>query len=164
MDNADLFWHLEGLSDGEIVAGLGRLVGCGRKLTAQVVAHLGEVEERRLHLDAGYGSMFAYCVARLGLSEDEACRRIDVARLARRFPGLFPLLANGELTLSVAALLKGALTKENVAELIAGVPRKSVAQAREVLAARFPRPDVPATIRKLPARAADGVLAGAAGP
>jgi hypothetical protein len=136
---------------------------------AEVLAHLGEVEERRLHLLAGYGSMFAYCVSRLGMSEDEACRRIDVARLARRHPSLFPLLATGQISLSVAALLKPYLWIERGSDerhsneravgevdgLVAAVSGKTVQQAREALAARFPRPDVESSIRKLPERNRD---------
>jgi hypothetical protein len=45
---------------------------------------LAEVDDRRLHLKAGYNSLFAYCVAVHGMSEDEACRRIEVARLGLR--------------------------------------------------------------------------------
>jgi hypothetical protein len=100
------FWQLGGRSDAEVVGRLEGLVGSTRQLTAELVAHLGEVEERRLHLSAAFGSMFQYCTTRLGLSEDEACRRIEVARLARRFPVLFPALAGGELSLSVTALMK----------------------------------------------------------
>ncbi len=145
-----MFWKLGVLSDEQVLGGLARTLGSNRRLTAELVAHLGEVEERRLHLDAACGSMFSYCVSRLGLSEDEACRRIDVARLTRRFPAIFPLLATGELSLSVAALLKPHLTNDNASRLIAAVSSKSVQRAREVLATLFPRPDVPATVRKLP--------------
>jgi hypothetical protein len=77
-------------------------------------------------------------------------RRIEVARLARRFPELYPALARGELSLTVAALLKPVLAQENAADLLAAVSRCTVRQAREVLAARFPSPDVPSMIRKLP--------------
>jgi hypothetical protein len=94
--------------------------------------------------------MFAYCVSRLGLSEDEACRRIEVARLARRHSDIYLLLASGRLSLSVACLLEPHLSDTNSRELFGLVSRKSVAQARELLAARFPCPDVPSRIRKLP--------------
>src|SRR5262245_31602602 len=96
-------WDLRGLSDPELLHGLDGVIRCGRRALAELLAHLAEVEERRLHLRAAYPSLFSYCVQRLGFSEDEACRRIDVARLARRHPSLLPLLANGELSLSVAA-------------------------------------------------------------
>src|SRR5687768_10670239 len=84
--------------------------------------------------------------------EDEACRRIDVARLARRFPALFELLASGRISLSVAALLKHHLTEPDHVALLKAVSGKTVKQARDVMVAWFPRPDVPATIRKLPER------------
>jgi hypothetical protein len=131
----------------------------GRRATAEILLHLSELEERRLHLKAGYNSLFAYCLAVHGMSEDEACRRIDVARLGRRFPTIFELLASGALSLSVAALLKECLTEENHADLLASVSGRSVRAVREQLAARFPRPDVPSSIRKLPERVA--VSAGA---
>ena len=81
------------LPDEELLAGLSRALGSSRGWTALVLAHLAEVEERRLHLIAGHGSMFAYCTVRLGMSEDEACRRIDVAPLARLFPAMLEPLA-----------------------------------------------------------------------
>jgi 5-methylcytosine-specific restriction endonuclease McrA len=87
----------------------------------------------------------------LGLSEDEACRRIDVARLARRFPALFPRLASGEILLTVAAVLKPYLTEDNRGDVVAYVSGKTVQQAREALAVLFPQPDVAASVRKLPA-------------
>jgi hypothetical protein len=104
-------------------------------------------------LRAAFPSLFSYCVTRLGFSEDVACRRIDVARLARRHPALFPLLASGELSLSVVALLKHQLSQENAPELLSAVAGKTVQQAREVLAAHFPQPDTPSRVRKLPERA-----------
>jgi len=140
------------LPDDALLASLVGILGSGRRLTALLVAHLGEVEERRLHLLAGYGSMFEYCTTRLGMSEDEACRRIEVARLARRFPLLYERLASGGVSLSVVALLRHSLTDANHAGLLDAVSGKTVARARVVLAAWFPQPDVPPTIRKLPER------------
>jgi hypothetical protein len=84
------------------------------------------------------------------MSEDEACRRIELARLARRFPALFPLLASGEITLSAALVLKPVLRSDNQLELIEAARRKSIRETREMVAAHFPGPDVPSTIRKLP--------------
>lgn len=148
----DRFWELRHLSDRELLASLHGALRTQRRSLAEVVAHLAEVEERRLHLQAACGSLFSYCVQRLGMSEDEACRRIELARLARRFPALFGELAGGGISLSVALLLKPVLSMENHAELIASVRGASLQRARELLAARFPKPDVPAQIRKLPER------------
>jgi len=145
----DVFWNLEALSDRQLLERLGSVLGSSRRLMAELVAHLGEVEERRLHLEAACSSMFAYCL-KLGMTEDEAYRRIEVARLARRYPAIFPLLANGQLSLSVVALLKHHLSDENHLDLLASAAGKTVGQTRELIAARFPRPDVPSSVRKLP--------------
>jgi hypothetical protein len=146
------FWHLEQLSDQQLLERLQGVLQMKRRALAELIAQLGEVEERRLHLQAACSSLFAYCVQRLGMSEDEACRRIEVARLARKFPALFVELASGRITLSVALLLKRVLSADNHVELLAAVRCASTERARELLAARFPSPDVPSGIRKLPER------------
>lgn len=155
-DGCDLH-ALAQLSDARVLEGFGSLVRSGRRVTAALVAHLAEVEERRLHLKAGYGSLFTYCVTAHGMSEDEACRRIEVARLGRRFPDIFCLLASGELSLTVTAELKHHLRVDNASELLHAVSGKSVREARRELAARFPQTDAPTLIRKLPEPRVDGV-------
>jgi 5-methylcytosine-specific restriction endonuclease McrA len=130
------------------------LVGSHRRVTADLIAHLSEVDARRLHVSKGFSSLFGYCVECLGFSEDEACRRIDAARLVRRFPEVYSLLEDGSVSLTVLGLLKQHLTSENHRELLRAVSGASVRQAKELLAAQFPQPDVPSSIRKLPERCA----------
>ena len=77
---------LRRLSDADLVARVKSLVARERRATALLVAHLGELDTRDIHLRAGYSSLFAYCRDALGLSEHEAYNRIEVARAARRFP------------------------------------------------------------------------------
>ena len=48
----DAFWNLEHCSNTELLTQLQTILSSGRRLTAELVAHLGEVEERRLHLEA----------------------------------------------------------------------------------------------------------------
>jgi hypothetical protein len=110
------------------------------------------LDARRLHVEKGFSSLFSYCVEELRFSEDEACRRIEAARLARRFPAIHPLLETAAVSLTVLGLLKPHLTDENHREMLAGVCGSSVRQAKEWLAAQFPQPDVPSTIRKQVAR------------
>src|SRR5262245_44497255 len=88
--------------------------------TALVLAHLAEVDARKLYLPAAYPSMFAYCVERLHLSEDAASKRIHAARAAHRFPALFEAVAKGWLHLCGVVLLAPYLSPENADELIAG--------------------------------------------
>src|SRR6187551_163916 len=152
MADREHFWRLGHLSDRQLLERMQSALGTQRCTLAELVAHLGEVEERRLHLAAAHGSLFSYCVQQLGMSEDEACRRIELARLARKYPVLFGELASGSISLSVALLLKPVLTPGNHAELIVAARGASLRTARELLAARFPSPDVPSRIRKLPER------------
>ena len=106
------------LSDAQLLEGLQTLCGRHRATLARLLEYLVEVEERRLHLQAACPSMFQFCVQRLGMSEDEACRRIHVARLARRFPDLLVRIERGDLTLSTMALLHDTLTETNYEELV----------------------------------------------
>jgi 5-methylcytosine-specific restriction endonuclease McrA len=114
------------------------------------VAHLAEIEERRLHLQAGFSSMFEFCTKDLGLGDGEAFRRILAARLGRRFPAIYSLLMSGAVHLSALEMLRERLTEENHEELLCAVSGKSKREVEALLAARFPRPDVPSRIRKLP--------------
>ena len=75
MAHRDAFWKLEPLSDAQLLESLSSVLRTQHRTLAALVAHLAEVEERRLHLEAAYSSMFAHCVGRLGMSEDEAVRR-----------------------------------------------------------------------------------------
>ena len=145
------FWKLSHLDNDDLESGLESLIKSEREATARVVAHLAEVLERRLHLRQAYSSMTAYCRAKLGLREDDAGRRIVAARLARRFPQIFPLLDRGELSLSVICKLRHYLTEANHEQLIQGVRGMSYRQAEAWLAGHFPRADVRSSVRKLPA-------------
>jgi hypothetical protein len=88
------------------------------------------------------------------MSEDEAFRRSQVARLARQFPDLLVRIERGELTLSTIGLLHGALTESSYAELVEAAAGKTKAEVLALLAKRAPRPDVPATITTIPTQPA----------
>jgi len=141
---------LADLSDAQLLQNLTSLCGQGRAVLARLLAHLVEVEARRLHLEAACPSMFQFCVRRLGMSEDEACRRIQAARLARRFPDLLVRIERGELTLSTIALLHETLTEATYEELVEAAAGKTKAEVQALLAKRLPMPDVPAAITVIP--------------
>ena len=121
--------------------------------------HLAEIEERRLHLTLGFGSMFEFCVKQLKLSEGEAFRRILAARLGRRFPVVHSLIASGAVHLSALELAREHLSDENHVELLEALSGKSKREVEQLLASRFPKPDVPDRIRKLPQRGAAAIAA-----
>src|SRR5262245_51349836 len=86
--------------------------------TAGVLAHLAEVDARKLYLPKACSSMHMYCIRVLGLSESAAFKRIAAARAARDFPVLFEAIASGRLHLSAVVLLAPHLTEENVVAVI----------------------------------------------
>jgi hypothetical protein len=98
--------------------------------------------------------MFTYCVERLHMSEPTAYKRIEAARAARRFPAIFERVAAGALGVTAVTLLAPRLTAENHLELLGTSARLSKRDLERLLAARFPRPDVAADLRKVPERRA----------
>jgi 5-methylcytosine-specific restriction endonuclease McrA len=107
--------------------------------------------------------MFAYCVHELRMSEDVACKRIRVGRLARRFPVILPALADGRLHVSGVFLLSKHLTEGTAAELLAAAMDKTKSQIELLLAQRFPQADVPTRLEPVPAHS-PGSSAAAATP
>jgi hypothetical protein len=141
------------LDDEALLSSLRSLIQSHRRVTSDIVAHLGEVDARRIHVARGFSSLFEYCTKDLGFSEDEAYRRIEVARMTRRYPAMLGLLGAGTASLSALALLKHHVEPSNAAELLTLVSGVSVRVAKERLAAKFPLPPVAESVRKLPAPA-----------
>jgi 5-methylcytosine-specific restriction endonuclease McrA len=86
------------------------------------------------------------------MCDQEACKRIRAARVARQFPAVFPLLADGRLHVSGILTLKPLLTPENAGELLAAAAGKTRSEIEAMLVARFPRPDLPTVIAPVVAK------------
>jgi hypothetical protein len=138
------------LSDNDLLRGLSELLGESRGVESELVAHIGEVDDRRLYAPEACDSMFAYCTDILHLSDHEAYLRIAVARAAREHPMLLTMLSDGRLHLSGIAKLASRLTRANREALLERAAHKSKRQIEELVAELTPRPDVPPSIRKLP--------------
>jgi 5-methylcytosine-specific restriction endonuclease McrA len=149
-------YRLTHLSDATLLHELTNLVAQDRVTTAELLAHLAEVDARRLYAPAGHSSMFAYCVEELRLSEDAAYKRIQAARAARRFPALFEAVAQGRIHLTGLGLIAPHLTSENAGELIGAVSHRRKSEIEAWLARRFPAPETRtferAIVRAIPAR------------
>ena len=135
-------YSLSHLEADVLLRDLASLVKQDRVSTAMILAHLAEVEARRLFRSAGYSSMFAYCLGALGMSEDAAGKRIQAARAARRFPILFHAVADGRLHLTAVDMLATHLSADSVEEWVAAASYKTRAQIQILLAERFPQPDL----------------------
>jgi hypothetical protein len=143
-------YSLSHLSDARLLCGLKDLVARDRITTAELLAHIAEVDARKLYLPAACPSMYAYCVQELHLSEDAAYKRIQAARSARQFPAIFKAVADGRLHLSAVVMLGPCLTPENAAELLAAAALKPKAEIEAFLARRFPRSELLPMVERFP--------------
>lgn len=148
-------YNLKDVSDAVLLRDLDTLAVRDRVTTAAVLAHIAEVDARRLYAPAGYSSMHAYCVEKLCFSDDAAYKRILAARTARRFPQLFALVAEGRLHLTAVRHLAPHLTTRNADELLAAAIDLRKSELETLLARRFPRAQDFATLRPFVAPAPD---------
>ena len=147
---------LNALSDDDLLQRLSRLVGQSRHVMADLVAHIGEVDRRRLFAREASSSMFGYCTEVLHLSEYAAYLRIAVARAARTYPVLLEMLRDGRLHLTairhIAPLLLEAADETQREEILRCATHKSKREIEQLVARLKPQPDVATTVRKLPKR------------
>ncbi len=148
--NPNMLSSVAQLSNQELLARVTQLAEREREATASLIAHLAELDARRLYLAEGCSSLFTYCTQVLHLSEHAAYGRIEAARAVRRFPVILERLAEGAVTLTAVGLLAAHLTPENHRELLERARHTSKRQVEELVARLRPQPPVPASIRKLP--------------
>jgi hypothetical protein len=145
-------YHLQALANADLLAALSRIVRRGNEITAELLVHLAELDERQLFLELGFPSLFAYCTEALGLCEATAGRRVAAVRVCRQYPKAFARVASGKLHVSALCLLKQHLNAENATELFEACSWKGSRQIEQLLAARFPRPDVRERFQRLPSK------------
>jgi hypothetical protein len=150
---------LESLPDDDLISALNGVAGQARRVEADLVAHIAEVDLRRLYARHACSSMFVYATRVLHLAEGEAFRRIRVARASRKHPVLLEMLADGRLHVSGIALLVPLLTVQNRDRLLSLAVYKTKREIEKVVAELQPRPDVPPVMRKLPERPAAPITA-----
>jgi hypothetical protein len=139
------------LDDDELLACLPQLASRERSATAELIAHLAEMEARRLHLTAGYGSMFAYCREVLGLTEHATYNRLEAARAASRFPVILELLVQRAVSLTAVRLVAPHLTAHNHVAVLESTRGLRTRDVETIVARLAPKADVAASVRKLPA-------------
>jgi len=147
------------VSDDELLCRLSELLQKSRRVESELVAHIGEVDARRLYAREAASSMFVYCTEILHLSEHEAYLRIGAARASRQHPVLLEMLGDGRLKLTAVARLGTHLTEANRDSVLARAVGRSKQEIEELIAELSPKPDVPASVRKLPVRHAPATAA-----
>ena len=142
---------LAGLPNAQLLQRVRELVRRGNAVEAELLAHLAEVDARRLYLEEGCSSMFTYCQRVLHFAEGVAYKRIQAARAARRHPQLLGALRAGELHLSAISLLAPKVNDRNCVELIQAARHLGIDEIKRMLADREPKPDRPACVRPMTA-------------
>ena len=74
------------LNDDDLMRRLHGLARKSHEVTAELLAHMAEVDRRKLYLARAKPSMYRYVVDVLGMSEYEAYFRIYAARAAHAYP------------------------------------------------------------------------------
>jgi hypothetical protein len=148
------------ISNTELLARMPSLVLAERARSADVIEHLVEIDRRRLYLGQACSSLSSYCSERLGYSEDEASKRVRVARLAGRFPQVLDELRGGAIHLTGLLLLSSHVTEENCRELLSEARHKSKSAIERLIATHFPKQDIPDRIRPVPEQLAAAALNG----
>ena len=143
---------LKTISDDTLLRGLFDVLSRTRHDEADLIAHIAEVDARRLYAREAAPSLFAWCTERLHFSEQEAYARITVARASRKHPMLLTMLRDGRLHLSGIVRLVPHLTAANRQAVLRRATYKSKRQIEELVAELEPQPDARAKIRKLPER------------
>jgi hypothetical protein len=146
-------YDLSHVPDAALERELPEAIAQERGRTIRVLALIAEWQARGLYLEHGCSSMSGYCVGRLHMSEDEAYKRIRVAKAGRDFPAVFSAIADGRLHMTAALLLAPHLSAENVGALIEAATHKTKEEIELLLAHSFPRRDLPEKIQPLAASA-----------
>jgi len=95
--------NLSLLTDSELAEALLKLTGDERAVTLAILHDLNELERRGIFREAGYSSLFDYCIRKLRYSESSAGRRIAAARALLINPELEELFRHGSVTLCTIA-------------------------------------------------------------
>ena len=152
MNNMNNMNELKSLSDDELLRRLSDLLAQSRRVEWVLVAHIAEVDARRLFAREAWPSMIQYCIGALHLSEGEGYRRIAAARMSRRYPVILSMLEDGRLHLCGIGVLSKHLKDANYEDLLARATHKTKREIEMLVAELDPKPDVPPTIRKRPQR------------
>ena len=133
-----------------------------RHLLVELLAYVGEVDRRRLYLELGYPSLWAFLTQHLGYASSSAGRRCIAARLMARFPVVAEYLEDGRLRLTTLVELRDVLDEAHLDEILARAAGRTEDDVKRLVAALRPQPPVPDLLRRLPAPRAAGAT-GAAG-
>ena len=89
----------------QIVEKLKQLVASERKITAEIIEHIQQIDLRKIHVQMGYSTLFSFLTEHIGYSSASAQRRIEAARLLNSIPEVKNDIQSGSLNLSQLAIV-----------------------------------------------------------
>ena len=89
----------------QIVTNLKQLVASERKITAQIIELIQVIGQKKIHVQLGYPTLFAFLTEEIGYSASAAQRRIEAARILTAVPEIKEDIESGSLNLSQVALV-----------------------------------------------------------
>jgi hypothetical protein len=119
---------------------LAELLRHERDALAEFLSALADFDRRRAWAELGHGSLFAFLVKDLGLSNGAAAYRKAAVELVQRFPQVLGHLRTGKLCLTTVFELSKVVTEENAAETIPRFFGASRRDAKNVVAELAPEP------------------------
>jgi len=91
------------ISDSQVLIEIRAAAATERSSTMRVIDLLKEVNDRKLYLSEGYGSLKEFCIKELKYSESSANRRISAMYACLEMPEIEKKIEDGALSLSVVA-------------------------------------------------------------
>ena len=141
--------NLNNLSETELISKTKFISNEEKRLTAELLHYLAEIERRRLFAKMGYKSIFDLCVKYLNYGESSAWRRIDAMRLLKDVPSVEGKIIDGTLTLTNVSAISTFLrkdktyTKEKKEELVKTIENKSKKEVEKIIAKLSPMKELP---------------------
>ncbi len=129
-----MFVNLTHFSNKELLSSAKKTRRKEHEALLEMLAHINEIDRRRLYRPQGYGSLYDYCVDELKFSPSAGFRRIRVARCLRCFPEAGDMLRRHEATLMTIYIVARVLTAANAQELLSRIQSKTQKQVEEIVA------------------------------
>ncbi len=140
------------MTDLQIEMRLSDLVREERRITNEILKLINLAEDRKLYLERGFPSLFAWLVGRYGYSEAAANRRIQAARLLRAVPQVEQKIKTGEVNLTTLAKAQamiraqesatGKMRPDQKEKVVQVIERKTILQAEQALMSLLPEASV----------------------
>lgn len=137
------------MTNHEIRSRLARLVRTERKITNEILRLVRLADERKLHLELGFSSLFDWMTKGLGYSESAAQRRISSARLVGAVPAALEKIETGAVNLTTLAKAQTViraqekatgrqLSREEKSRAVLEIENKTALEAERALVGLFP--------------------------